>query len=82
MVSGSNHQDSIVVLKAVNFVEEVTLVAGANKGVDIFKYQKTRRISSGFLEDGTDGIDVGNRFDVEQGDWSLTCGKLVHQGTE
>jgi hypothetical protein len=51
MIRAADHQDAVVGLQAVNFVEEERTHAFSDKGVEVFEDEVTRRFLAGFAED-------------------------------
>ena len=56
MIGTPNHQDSVVRLQSIHFVEKVTSNPGAYEGVDVFEDEETRCHPSSHKEDLTDSV--------------------------
>ena len=87
MICTSQHQDPIILLQPVNFVEKIASGRGRHKTIDIFEDEETGRRLAGFLEDATDaefGVVAGERFDIKASDGGRrgAVGEFLHDGTD
>ena len=79
VVGAGDHEDAVVVLEAVDFVEEVGPAAGRDDGVDVFEDEHAGGHVAGLDEDGADVPGSRSGFDVEGGNGSgLDFGEGVH----
>ena len=56
MIGAANHQDPVIVLEPVDFVEKVGAHSVADDGVQVFEYEKARSLLPGFGEDLIYGV--------------------------
>lgn len=84
MVGGGHHEDTVVVLEAVDFVEEVGACRGGDDGVDVLEDEHAGGHSAGLQEDGADVVGAWGGFDVEGWDGAgaefVRGGEGVHEG--
>lgn len=79
MVRAAQHADPVVLLQAVDFVQEVASAAWRYEAVYVFEDQQAWGGFAGFLEDAPDAVFGGvarEGFDVEAGDgvWAVAEG--------
>lgn len=55
MICAPNHEDAVIVLQAVNFVQKIASHILRNDSVEIFKHKIARSELPGFGEDFIDG---------------------------
>ena len=80
MVGRCDHENSVVVLEAVDFVEKVRTAARRDDGVNVFEDEHARRQVASFDEDVADVVSARRRFDIQRWDGgSFDFGEGVHQ---
>ena len=84
VVGAAHHQDAVVVLQPVDFVEEVAAHGGADEAVEILEHQEARGHRTRFGEDGLDralrAVVAGQGAHVEVWDGVRPVGEGVHHG--
>lgn len=81
MVGGGYHEDPVVVLEPVDFVEEVGARVGGYDGVNVLEDEHAGCHVAGFGEDVADVPGSRGGFDVERWDGGIEMrGERVHEG--
>jgi hypothetical protein len=80
VVCSRNHEDSVIVLQAINFVEEVAPCAVCYDCVNIFQYKHTGSHCSRHLEYSSKVVALWSRFDIER--HNISVQNRVHQSLQ
>lgn len=84
VVGAADHEDAVVALEPVHFVQEVAAHGVADDAVEVLEHEEARRRLPRFREDRLDRplrpVVAGQRADVERGDRIRAVGEGVHHG--